>query len=144
MKLYSLFFIAFLLSVSFSLHAMNAQRIAQGLALTSGMYILYSDATEPDWQLRKPFRGGTGSALIAAASMKALEMFSPAYFNTNFFTATLMGQAIKILTGATAAGTFCYVIGAYKHMAQDNKRLHAYLKGLLCGTLLVLPFCSDL
>lgn len=124
--------------------AMDSKRVACVLAMVGGMSALYMDATEPDWQLRKPCRAGVGTPLIVAATMGGLELVSKNYIETNFFTATPIGQSIKIMISVIAVASFCQYLGVYKQMAQDTKRIVVYLKGLLCGTLLVLPFCSDL
>lgn len=124
---------------------MQPQQIAQALALASGFYTMYTDTTQPDWQIRKPFRAGGASALIAAGTMKAIEVVSETCWQTDIFTSTLLGKAVKILVSAAAALGFCQYLGVYKHIAEQDtqNRKWAYIKGLVCGCLLVLPFCND-
>jgi hypothetical protein len=145
MKIHSLFFIPLFLMnfIAPPLYAMQPQQVAQVLALASGLYIVYTDTTERDCKLHTPFRAGSGSVLIAAGTMKAIEMVSKTYWHTNFFTSTPFGKTAKIIISVAAAAGFCQYLGVYKHMAQDKQRTWAYIKGLICGTLLLLPFCND-
>jgi hypothetical protein len=144
MKIHSLFIVPLLLTNLITPSAMQPQQVAQALALASGFYTMYADATQPDWQIRKPFRAGGASALITAGTMKAIEMISETYWHTDLFTSTPLGKTIKILASVAAAAGFCQYLGVYKHMAEDKQRTWAYIKGLICGTLFLLPFYNDL
>jgi hypothetical protein len=133
------------LSSSASLSATNSQQVAQTLALASGLYMMYADTSEDDWQIRKPFRAGAVSPAILAGTMKAIEVISETYWHTDFFTSTPFGKTIKILASVAAAAGFCQYLGVYKHMAEQDtqNRKWAYIKGLICGLLIMLPFCND-
>lgn len=124
-----------------------SQQYAAYLAASviAGTVALVTDASESDWQLRKPFRAGLASPLVCAGAMAAMEHIAAAYFKTDLLTTTLVGKSLKIATSiATTAGS-CQFIGAFKHIAEDKqKRMFPFFNGLLCGILFVVPFCSDI
>ena len=146
MKLFKTLSISLFLlcTMTYSVQGMETRTAAYTLALMGGFSTLCIDACEKDWQMRKPFRAGFGSPLIAAITMTAIEQVAKTYIHTDIFTKTLIGQSLKIIASVATTAGFCQWLSVYKHMAQDKKRVSAYLKGLLCGGLLILPFCSDL
>lgn len=119
---------------------------AYNAAIVSGLIIagITLAPSNENMHAQKTYNSGIGSALIVGATMGLIEYSAHKYLNTNIFSTSIPHQAIKIGIAITTAAGFSFFRSIYTDIAKNKKLGPVYLRGLLCGGLFLLPFCSNL